>query len=112
MGDDILEEIVAAGIIGAVVCSFVGLFCGFGTRKIQDAYTFSYLGKPAVVKQKDIRWGPDEYYFLLNGKDKVTGTLTTDDGREIEIYKTLRSKNHKYSIRDAPTNPQSGSILL
>lgn len=107
-----LGEVIGCGAIGTIAFGIISLFCGWGTRGIQNNYTFQYQGKPAVVRRKDVRWGPDQYYFLLNEKDRLTGTLTTDDGKKIKIYDGVRGKDTKYSIRDAPTNQQVGGMLL
>ena len=53
------------------------------------------MGKPAIIQVEDIRFGPDRYCLLLNdGKDKIYGEITNDDG------KILKVTSKYYSIRD------------
>jgi hypothetical protein len=101
-----LEDTFRFGAVGAILLTLTSIFYGFGTRKIHDIYSFKYQGAPAVLKQKDVRGGPDQYYFLLNGRDKVSGTLITDDGKKISINDSWRQDNSLYRIEDSTVNQQ------
>ena len=90
---------IVLSLVGGLVFTAICLGRNLGVRKTENAYTFQYQGKPAAVKREDIRWGPDKYYFLLNEKDKLTGKLTTDNEKEINIYGYF-GKNSNYSIKD------------
>lgn len=69
-------------------------------RKTEDLYCFNYLGKPAAVRHEDVRFGPDRYYFSINEKDRLKGTLTSDDGERITVGSWTDEASSKYSIRE------------
>ena len=66
-----------------------------GSRGVIDEYSFPYQGNLAVVKRTDRRWAIDTYYALINGKDAVRETLTSDDRRVVRV------NERNYSVRDA-----------
>ena len=83
---------------GAV--SLGGMLCvsgAFGVREVRNDYSFTYRGKSAVVVVKDVRWGPDKTFIRLgNGETIKSGTLISDDGKEI----TIKGEDGGYSVKD------------
>lgn len=59
---------------------------GLGSRGTRSEYTFTYLGKEAIVQHQDVRLAPDKYWILLNGLDKVErGFLLSDDKKHVTV---------------------------
>ena len=89
-----------AGIVAVTVISAVG---GLGSRGIKDEYTFQYNRRPAIVQHEGRILSRDNYWILINGKDRITnGTLISDEGKEISV---INSDNPlcspSWSIRDS-----------
>ena len=78
-----------------VVAYMLGQFGVYGSRSVDNVYSFQYNGKPASVRHENIRLGIDNYYVLVDGKDKLTGALMSDDGKEIKASRGF------YEVRDA-----------
>ena len=93
-----------AGFIGYVGALF--LFIGstqgwFGYRGENNVYSFKYKGEPARVIRKDMRFAKDKYEIVI-GKDRLVGTLVSDDGKEISVKDKYIHlvKNGRYLIRE------------
>lgn len=75
-----------SAVLGVIILAALGGRGKLGSWREKVVYSFEYGGKKAVLKYDDIRFGVNRYYFLIDGKDKLNGKLTTDDGKEISLY--------------------------
>lgn len=95
-----LGKILAWGgvVTGLVGVGFLALLANVGIyeRSTSDVEEFKYHGKPAVVRHVDI-FGPDLYYFVIDGKDRLEGELTADDGRVIRAGQRIPNRNHGHN---------------
>jgi len=97
--ENILSVGIAAGIVGGAIFGVSCLAGAWGVRGTIDEYTSQYKGKPAIVQKNDVKWGPDTYHILLDGRDKITaGKIVTDDNKLIEIF------GNSYSVKDYNPN--------
>ncbi|MEK6860157.1 MAG: hypothetical protein AABX54_05075 [Nanoarchaeota archaeon] len=94
-----LKDKIFIGIAFTYCAVGVGMWMFQGTRKIEDVYTTSYLGKPAVVQHEDRRFEIDKYHILLNGRDSVTGEITDDNGKRISVYNNWFTSG--YQVKDS-----------
>lgn len=68
--------------LATVIAGYLGLLGVRGTEKV---YSFTYNGRPGIIQRTDNRFGEDEFYITINGKDKLWGELTTDEGNFVKV---------------------------
>ena len=103
-----LIELVILAVGGPIL--IISTSSGFGSREDwHKEWGFNYQGKPAVVMHKDIRFGPDGNYILIDKRDKVEiGELTSDDGKAISISKYFWTKK----VYIEGYTPRKGSSVI
>jgi signal peptidase I len=94
---------IDALIVGGVVLFaglIIGLDRGYGTRGDSNVYSFEYRGKPAVIIERDVRWGPNQNFLRLGDGEEISkGTIVTDDGKKIYVD-SENILSPRYTIRD------------
>ena len=84
--EKISDFIVPTLMIGGLIFGSVSHTGGFGSRGEKEVYSFQYGGKRAAVIEDDRRFSPNKYWIqLMNGDSIHTGTITSDDNREVRL---------------------------
>jgi hypothetical protein len=58
----------------------------YGVREERDMFTFSYNGVTSAVVERDVRFGPNQYYIRIGANDIINkGTIRTDKGIDVSV---------------------------
>ena len=93
LADRILTGISVASIAIGVTLKIIGAGTIVNEREI---YSTTYLGKKASIIREEKRLDFNNYYILLNDRDRLEGEIVDDLNKKIRVYNGIFS--HGYEI--------------
>ena len=103
-GDKIFWIVVL--LVRAAFVLFLGAMGDWwGSRGVDEVYTFQYQGQPAVVKHDDRIWALDNYWVSIGSTETakiLNGVFISDDGKRIQIGTDPKSESYssQWEVKD------------